>query len=128
MPPCSQCGTDNPLGRVFCGKCGGRLDLTHMSLGEIAEDQAAIRIRWVVRKLVTLAILAALAAAGFALWPQTTVLGKDNGRTGADRVSQSLASLGNGNRRRSLPVAPSSSTRNPSVHSTTSLWPSPSQS
>jgi hypothetical protein len=75
MMICSKCGTDNPLGRVFCGSCGARLDLTLLTTEDIHEKGRIGFFAKHKRKLIVLPLLLVLAVAGTALWPQTKPLG-----------------------------------------------------
>lgn len=40
MLTCGKCGDENPLGRIFCGACGSKLDMSGMSAEEVASQPA----------------------------------------------------------------------------------------
>lgn len=65
---CKKCGHDNPLGRVFCGQCGNKLDLT-MSSEELNELERSSWLWTCGKYVIILVILAIVVAAGLALWP-----------------------------------------------------------
>lgn len=73
---CTKCGTDNPLGRVFCGKCGSKLDLKDMTSDKVVEN---IEVSWWSihgKKIIILIVLILLTPLGLALWPSTQPIGK----------------------------------------------------
>jgi hypothetical protein len=65
---CRECGYVNTLGRVFCSKCGKKLDLSRVSTRLLARstltpaDRRARLFRWVV-------VLVLAAVIGLMLWP-----------------------------------------------------------
>lgn len=61
---CVRCGAANELNRVFCSKCGGKLDLSNVSTGE--RSRSARLVSGLVRLVVSFLIL---AIAGLMLWP-----------------------------------------------------------
>lgn len=87
MIKCKTCNYDNPIGRVHCVQCGGKLDLSLV----VTEDQATgargevvvkvqkagggASIGRAIRKLISLAILAVLVVVGLLVWQQTPVEG-----------------------------------------------------
>ena len=46
MINCAKCGTENPLGRVFCKACGEKLDLRDMSSQRVVEMQ---KVGWLAK-------------------------------------------------------------------------------
>lgn len=87
---CKKCGADNPLGRVFCGSCGTKLDLDRVSSQAVGEMS---RPNWFLRSwrlLVGLVVAALLGVAGLAFWPQTERIGKEPAVGGAQRVLSAL--------------------------------------
>lgn len=95
---CKNCGVDNPLGRVFCIGCGGKLDLENMSSDQVAESQkqSFIAVHW--PKFVALFVVFLLVLVGLALWPQAGVIGKPGKPNDARRVSSDLRSLASASR------------------------------
>jgi hypothetical protein len=95
MIPCKRCGNENPLGRVFCTKCGTKLELTHMT----AEHVVEIKRRWsdpIVqhwRKLAAAVAVVAVILVALALWPQTAQIGKEGTRVDGRKVDIGLAGL-----------------------------------
>jgi hypothetical protein len=90
MLTCPRCGTENPLGRVFCQKCGAKLDLAHTSSREIEQslrDGARRRVGGAVLFgiLVMLGVCVALA-----LWPRDVLIGQRGTRMGRRRVVTQL--------------------------------------
>ena len=61
---CSRCGAANELNRLFCVKCGGKLDLSKVITGE--RSSSARFVSGLFRLSVSLLIL---ATAGLMLWP-----------------------------------------------------------
>ena len=94
MLNCPNCGTDNPLGRVFCVNCGGKLDLEGMSSEEVAEKQMP---SWFSRhwpKLVVLAVILLLIPVGLALWPRTARVGEEGKPRGGRRIVTDMSMIG----------------------------------
>jgi len=95
---CENCGVDNPLGRVFCIGCGGKLDLNNMSSDQVAESQRQTWIAMHWSKFVALFVVFLLVLVGMALWPQAGVIGKPGKPNDARRVSSDLRSLASASR------------------------------
>lgn len=78
MVLCKKCGNDNPLGRVFCTKCGTKLELTHMSADHVQEEvkhwSDPIRKYW--KYPAGLVVVLILAMVGLALYPQSAKVGR----------------------------------------------------
>ena len=60
---CARCGTLNALNRVFCSKCGGKMDLSRITGGQGSDAPLIPRF---LRLLVSVLIL---AIAGLMFWP-----------------------------------------------------------
>lgn len=84
---CPKCGTDNPLGRVFCGACGAKLDLRRVDedLGRLQEKRSTSS-RWGCL-FVLVPVILLLVVIGLALWPDTGRLG-DPGESRDGRRAQ----------------------------------------
>ncbi len=66
---CDKCGAPNKLGRVFCGKCGERLNLTGFRPG-FQNRRAGSRMLSAIKRMVRLILLTALLVLLAALlWP-----------------------------------------------------------
>ncbi len=64
---CQRCGYENELSRLFCLRCGGRLDLRRVTAKEVAPPR---RSSWGPGKLFRLvSVLAALGVLFLILWP-----------------------------------------------------------
>lgn len=61
---CTRCGAANELNRVFCCKCGGKLNLSNVTRGE--QSSSTRFVSGFVRLVVSFLIL---ATAGLMLWP-----------------------------------------------------------
>jgi hypothetical protein len=89
---CSRCGNQNPLGRVFCGTCGAKLDLTHMTTENVSQMTRRARIfnvKW-LSYIASVILVVLLILAGLAIWADTEVIGKEGTRLGGDRVGSGL--------------------------------------
>ena len=75
MLVCEQCGNQNPLGRIFCGGCGAKLDLSRMKSEDVAHAQKINRLREHWWKLLIVIGVALVGMIGLALWPETNMLG-----------------------------------------------------
>jgi len=87
---CKKCNAQNPLGRVFCIACGGKLDLQHMSSDEVAaanRKSLFSRFWWILPAIVVLILLICV---GLALWPNTALVGAEGTRGGGRRVETQL--------------------------------------
>jgi hypothetical protein len=86
---CPNCEGRIPLGRVFCDRCGAKLDLSGLSRDMIPVQ----RKPWIptVLKIVAAAIvLAIVTSALLALWPRREPIGKAGTRLGARRAESQL--------------------------------------
>ena len=95
MLTCQKCGAENPLGRVFCGGCGGKLDLSNMTSEMVADQQRPnfVQLHW--RKALGVLILSLLAMIGLTFWPQTAPLGDEGRSSGASKVRSRMRTLAN---------------------------------
>lgn len=76
MLKCTRCGIENPLGRVFCGSCGSKLDLTGVTGDAIAEEVRPSFVELHYRKAVGVLAVLAVAVVALAFWPNTAPLGE----------------------------------------------------
>ena len=67
MLVCKKCGADNPLGRVFCGSCGGKLDMTDITSDTLADQQRASFFVAHYKKFLLVLLLLVLATVGLTL-------------------------------------------------------------
>jgi len=92
MPLCLQCGSDNTLGRVFCFRCGKKLEMSEPTAADLR-----IRKRTnVASSLAGFMLLVASVLAigtGIRLWPEGDPLGLAPSKTGAKRVSLALRGM-----------------------------------
>jgi len=94
MTICSNCGTENQLGRVFCTGCGAKLDLSGMSRDAVA---AMMHVSWFRRhwpKLAGALVLLLVLYAGTFIWPRVDVIGEEGRPAGRARVATSVGLLG----------------------------------
>lgn len=95
MLVCSKCGFNNQLGRVFCGQCGSKLELSGITTAAVAE---AHRVSWITMhwgKCLGGVIVIILIIAGFAFWPCTERIGEKGTPGGSTRVEGQLKSIQN---------------------------------
>jgi hypothetical protein len=93
MVICKKCGVDNPLGRVFCGGCGTRLELDRINMGTELKQH---RPNWFRVHGVGLAVglvVALLAVASLAFWPQSERIGEKPAAGGSSRMSGPLRAM-----------------------------------
>ena len=102
MVLCTKCGVENPLGRVFCGACGARLDLRDMSSEHMAERAKPHLFLNHWPKLVALIVLVLAGLAGLAFWPQQTPVGKKGTRMGGQRAIGALRAMADNKSGRTL--------------------------
>lgn len=99
---CPKCGNQNPLGRVFCGACGNKLDLNHMSSDHVATmtRKSTISLAWL--RFLPLLLLPVIVMVAMALWPDTEIIGKKGTLLGGQRVQSALNGLANVGKGRTL--------------------------
>jgi hypothetical protein len=95
MVSCKKCGNENPLGRVFCVKCGTKLDLTHMTSEHVQEIQKTWSDPLVKYwpKAAAAIVFLALALVGLAFWPDSGLIGKKGTRLDGHKVESAMASI-----------------------------------
>jgi hypothetical protein len=93
MVICDKCGTENPLGRLFCGSCGARLDLSRMNSETVAESLKRSRFPHLFAKLLKVLLILLAGCVLLAVWPRTTPLGKAGTRLGGQRVISALNAM-----------------------------------
>ncbi|MFO7871935.1 MAG: zinc ribbon domain-containing protein [Kiritimatiellia bacterium] len=90
MITCPKCGSENPLGRVFCVSCGNKLDLSRMSSQNLAETQKVSWMQKHWRKLVLAAVVLVAGLIGIILWPRMGTLGEEGTAVGKNRVARGI--------------------------------------
>jgi hypothetical protein len=93
MLACPKCGEDNPLGFVFCRKCGVKLELSAVTSQRV---ESAHRPSWLRRhgpEIVGLSIGALVLVGVLAVWPQSAPPGGKGTALGARRVEGRLAAF-----------------------------------
>ncbi len=90
---CAKCGTENPLGRVFCGGCGKKLETSHVSSQDLTGSEADNWFIANIKYFVAAAIIAILVMVGMALWPSAGVVGDVGSRLHGLRVERQLAGM-----------------------------------
>lgn len=77
MLNCPQCGHDNDIGRIFCAKCGQKLEISRVGVpssvrrgSRRSKQEASIaqRVLFGIRKFIQIALLAAAAALVASIW------------------------------------------------------------
>jgi len=101
---CKKCGIENPLGRVFCGACGGRLDLAGMVSASMAQGRGASWFSRFWGLLVAFLILVVLGIASQCLVARTAPVGEVGNRSDLAAVTRPLRLLMNLGRGRSVGV------------------------
>ena len=99
---CKKCGHDNPLGRVFCGACGVKLDLVDMSSQAVASKQKVSPVIRVGPVVVVLVVAVLLLAAVLAAIPNTGLVGEKGTSSNGQRVVSPLRAMARLGQRRSL--------------------------
>ena len=99
---CKKCGNSNPLGRVFCGTCGSKLDLSGLSSETVAEITRRPLVSLRFLKILWLLLLAPIIIAALAFWPDSAPIGRDGTRLGMQRVEGSLHLLADVKKGRTL--------------------------
>ncbi|MBT3295772.1 MAG: hypothetical protein HN919_09780 [Verrucomicrobia bacterium] len=92
MPTCLHCSAENTLGRVFCFRCGKKLELAEPT----AADLRVKKRTNVVSSLSGFVLLVAavlVIGAGIRFWPEGDPLGLAPSKTGAKRVSLALRGM-----------------------------------
>jgi hypothetical protein len=95
MVTCKKCGNENPLGRVFCVKCGTKLDLTHMTSEHVQEIQKTWSdplVKYWPKAAAAIVVLC-LVLVGLAFWPDSELIGKKGTRLDGHKVESAMASV-----------------------------------
>lgn len=93
MLVCTKCGTENPLGRVFCGACGKKLETDGISSDDLAGSEAG---NWFVENskyFMVAAFVVVLILLGLALWPNKVTMGDAGSRVGGLRVERQISAI-----------------------------------
>ena len=92
MPICLQCGADNTLGRVFCFRCGKKLEMAEPTAADLMiKKRTNVSSSLAGFVLLVAAVLA--IGTGMRLWPEGDPLGLAPSKTGAKRVSLALRGM-----------------------------------
>lgn len=93
MLNCQKCGHENQLGRVFCGACGTKLDLTAMTSEVVSEmeKKSLMQKHW-WKGLLGIVVLV-LAVVGLAFWPDASLIGQKGTPGGSKKVEINLRVL-----------------------------------
>ncbi len=82
MIKCKACNYDNPIGRVHCVQCGGKLDLSAIVMADQAtgaKGEVVVKVQKAsggfslgrtVRKIISLIIIAVLGVVGVLVWQE----------------------------------------------------------
>ncbi len=93
---CQECGHDNELGRIFCGKCGKKLDMSQISREAVFRERGNLSFGRIVKWLMLFIVVVAVIAAGLALWardPLREPSRADQRRIGAHNVRGRLGGV-----------------------------------
>lgn len=88
---CAKCGSVNPLGRVFCGACGGRLDITNMTRGSVSKMSLSLgaigsSARVLASSIGGAVLLVIFVQVVLAMTAQSRLIGVEGRRAGASNV------------------------------------------
>lgn len=93
MIRCQKCGTENQLGRVFCMRCGSKLELTTFT-SEVVKEKLKVSFWEKHKNKILMAILFILIILiSLVLWPKTEVVGEKGVPLSRQRVEEVLKSL-----------------------------------
>jgi hypothetical protein len=91
---CGKCGNQNPLGRVFCGGCGAKLDLNAVTTDQVNQMSRKRQFPWHWLGYAALLLgVALLVMVALAFWPRTTPIGTEGTLVGAQRVEAAVRML-----------------------------------
>ena len=99
MLRCPKCETENLPGRLFCGGCGGKLNMAAIAGDARLRDVRRVWARRALRLVVMGALLWLVASVALALWSRQDRIGAEGTRLGGRRVERQLKSpavLGSG--------------------------------
>jgi hypothetical protein len=94
MLKCAKCGSENPLGLVFCSACGSKLDLRNMRLEQVERMAAPKQRVSVSRRLMQLVVLLVALSAVAAAWPRGERIGKEGSEADGKRLVDRLSVVG----------------------------------
>jgi hypothetical protein len=105
MLTCGKCGTENQLGRIFCGGCGSKLDMSGMSAEAVASQPARRRssgsgCSFGVILLIVLIVVVGVAVA--CLLPSREPIGEMGTKLAKRKIQQALRVFKNLGARRSM--------------------------
>jgi len=86
---CPNCDGRIPLGRVFCDRCGAKLDLSGLSR-EMIPVQRKPWLPMVLKIGAVAVVLLIVTSVALALWPRREIIGKAGTRVGARRAESQL--------------------------------------
>ncbi len=91
---CQKCGTENPMGRVFCGNCGRKLEITrdgtHFKSKPEFNWKTVIKfLNWLVAPVMTIVVI----CTALRYWPNQIVLPKGLEKSQADAVASQLQGI-----------------------------------
>lgn len=93
MVACQKCGGQNPDGRVFCGACGDRLDLTGMTSDTFVRSRRRKRALSSLKLIPPLLGGLAVLLVALGVWPSTVPVGKPGTRVGGRRALRQFSAL-----------------------------------
>lgn len=67
---CQACGHENELGRIFCGNCGKKIDMSQLSRETMPSGRGTLSFGRMVKWLILCLVVLAVVAAGLAAWSQ----------------------------------------------------------
>jgi len=108
MLTCGKCGTDNPLGRIFCGSCGSKLDMSDMSAEAVASQPARRRSSGSGRSgrsggiILLIVVMVVAGIAVVCLLPSREPIGEMGTKLAKRKIQQALRLFRNAGARRSL--------------------------
>ena len=95
MLKCPQCGVVNPLGRVFCDNCGGKLDLSNMTRAQVKQTVKGVSVWTLVGRAAAVLLSVAIVLGVLSLIPSTQPIGAEPFRDGVSKVASPLATMRN---------------------------------
>ncbi len=89
---CQACGHDNELGRIFCGNCGKKLDMSQMTSGNVSREKRSASAGRMVKWILLILLVIVVAAGALAFWPRPP-LQEGVSRAGAARLRGQLSGV-----------------------------------
>ena len=93
MPLCLHCSSENTLGRVFCFRCGKKLELAEPTAADLMIKKKRTNVASSLAGFVLLVTAVLAIGTGIRLWPEGDPLGLAPSKTGAKRVSLALRGM-----------------------------------